>query len=386
MLKVLVLSFIGGYIFNLLHIPIPWMLGPIVVIILAQFIYEGQFKWSRKMHDLIESLKWLSKMRDLVKQLKWSGKMRNLVGPLKWPSKMCDLGVVMLGTVIGVQFNIALFGIMGSIFFYMITLNVILISGSIGIAYLTSKWAKIPMKAAILGAIPGGLSQIVIFAEEEKVEEIGVISYFQVIRLLLVVIFVPFIVAGHVVSKQPTDGQLTISLVLLIALAWVFSHLTQRIHLPVAFFITPIILLITLQLTTPIEMPQVPSIIMVIAQLLIGAHIGLMLKPNMLKLPVRVLLSGIFSAFALIALTFGSSFLMSLALDTTFTTSFLSTAPGGLDQMVLLADAVNAEVSLVSMFQTFRLLFIFILIMPLMKIFYRWREKKEIVYNQEAVE
>ena len=274
---------------------------------------------------------------------------------------------------------------MGSILFYMITLNVILIGGSIGIAYLTSKWANIPMKAAVLGAIPGGLGQIVVFAEEEKVEEIGVISYFQVIRLLLVVVFVPFIVAGQVMSKQPTDAKLTISLVLLIALAWVCSHLMQRIHLPVAFFITPIILLITLHLTTPIAMPQVPGIFMDVAQLLIGAHIGLMLKPHMIKLPVRVLVGGIFSAFALIALTFGSSFLMSFALDTTFATSFLSTAPGGLDQMVLLADAVKAEVSLVSMFQTFRLLFIFILIMPLMKMFYRWREKRDCLQSRQAV-
>ncbi|MET1178177.1 AbrB family transcriptional regulator [Peribacillus simplex] len=345
MLKVLVLSLIGGYIFSLLHIPIPWMLGPIVIVMLAQFIYKG---------------------------------------PLKWSGQMRDLGVVMAGTVIGVQFNINLLGMMSSILFYMITLNIILIGGSIGIAYLTGKWAKIPMKTAILGAIPGGLGQIIVFAEEEKVKEIGVISYFQVIRLLLVVVFVPFIVAGQVMSKQPTDAKLTISLVLLIALAWVCSHLTERIHLPVAFFITPIILLITLQLTTPMTMPKVPGIVMDVAQLLIGAHIGLMLKPSMIKLPGRVLIGGIFSAFALIALAFGSSFLMSFALDTTLATSFLSTAPGGIDQMVLLADAVNAEVSLVSMFQMFRLLFIFVLIIPLMKMFYRWREKKGIVYTQES--
>ena len=346
MLKVLVLSLIGGYMFSLLHIPIPWMLGPIVVVMLSQFFYKG---------------------------------------PLKWSGKMRDLGIVLVGTVIGIQFNIDLFGMMDSILIYMIILNVILIGGSIGIAYLTSKWAKIPMKAAVLGAIPGGLGQIIVFAEEEKVKEIGVISYFQIIRLLLIVVFVPFIVAGQVMSKQPTEAKLTISLVLLIALAWVCSYLMERIHLPVAFFITPIILLITLQLTTPIAMPQVPGIVMGIAQLLIGAHIGLMLKPHMIKLPVRVLVGGIFSAFALIALTFGSSFLMSFALDTTFATSFLSTAPGGLDQMVLLADAVNAEVSLVSMFQTFRLLFIFILIMPLMKLFYRWRGKKRLSTIKTAV-
>ena len=346
MLKVLILSFIGGYIFSLLHIPIPWMLGPIVVVMLAQFVYKG---------------------------------------PLRWSSQMRDLGVVMVGTAIGVQFNTDLFGMMGSILLYMITLNVILIGGSIAIAYLTSKWAKIPMKAAILGAIPGGLGQIVVFAEEEKVKEIGVISYFQVIRLLLVVVFVPFIVAGQVMSKPPTDAKLTISLVLLIALAWGCSHLMKRIHLPVAFFITPILLFITLQLTTPLAMPQIPGIIMDVAQLLIGAHIGLMLKPHMIKLPVRLLVGGIFSAFALIALTFGSSFLMSFALDTTFATSFLSTAPGGLDQMVLLANSIHGDVSLVSMFQTFRLLFIFILIMPLMKMFYRWSEKKKLSTIKNAV-
>lgn len=345
MLRVLALSLIGGYLFSLLHIPIPWMLGPIVVVMLTQFVYKG---------------------------------------PLKWSGKMRDLGVVMVGTVIGVQFNISLFGMMGSILFYMIVLNIILIGGAIGIAYLTGKWAKIPLRAAVLAAIPGGLGQIIVFAEEEKVKEIGIISYFQVIRLLLVVVFVPFIVAGQVMSKPPSDAKLTISLVLLIALALGCSHLMKRIQLPVAFFITPIILLIALQLTTPIAMPPVPGIVMVVAQLLIGAHIGLMLKPDMIKLPMRVLLGGVFSALALIALTFGSSFLMSFALDTTFATSFLSTAPGGLDQMVLLADAVKADVSLISMFQTFRLLFIFIIIMPLMKVFYRWWDKKETVYNSEG--
>lgn len=344
MLKVLVLSLVGGYIFSLLHIPIPWMLGPIMVVMLTQFIYKGTLKWS---------------------------------------SKMRDLGVVIVGTAIGVNFNIDLFGMMGSIIFYMVTLNFILIGGSIAIAYLTSKWTKIPMKAAVLGAIPGGLGQIIVFAEEEKIKEIGVISYFQVIRLLLVVVFVPFIVAGQVMSTQQVDEKLSISLVLLIALAWVCSYFTKRIHLPVAFFITPIILFITLQLTTPITMPIVPGMVMDIAQLLIGAHIGLMLKPDMIKLPVQVLVGGIVSAIALIALTFGSSFLMSFAMDTTFATSFLSTAPGGLDQMVLLADAINAEVSFVSMFQTFRLLFIFILVMPLMRIFYRWRDKKNAAYKQQ---
>ena len=138
MLKVLILSLIGGYLFSLLHIPIPWMRGPIVFVMVAQFFYKG---------------------------------------PLIWSGKLRDIGIVIVGTVIGVQFNIELFSMMGSILFYIFILNSILIGGSIGIAYFTSKWTDIPMKTAILGSIPGGLSQILIFAEEEKVEGLGFISY-----------------------------------------------------------------------------------------------------------------------------------------------------------------------------------------------------------------
>lgn len=343
MLNVLVLALIGGYIFHLLHIPIPWMLGPIVVIVMAQFVYKG---------------------------------------PLKWTPLTIDIGVVIVGTAIGVQFNVSLFNNIGSILFYMIVLNIILIASSIGVSYLIAKWIKVPVKSVILGTIPGGLGQIIVFAEEEKVSDLGVISYFQVIRLLLVVVVVPFIVAGQVMSKHETVAPMTSSLLFLIALSWVCARVSQKLHIPVAYFITPIIVIIALQLATPIAMPPVPSYVMAIAQLLIGAHIGLMLKPDMIKLPVRILVAGIVSAFALIILTLGSSFLMLFAMNTTFATSFLSTAPGGLDQMVLLANAIKADVSLVSMFQTFRLLFIFLLILPLLKLFYHWLEKRQ---NQQQV-
>lgn len=332
MLKVLLISCIGGVVFDLLNIPIPWMLGPIIFVMVTQFIYKGE---------------------------------------LKWPHALGDFGVVIVGTVIGIQFNIALFGQMGHLLLYMILFNVILIGAAFIIAYFTSKWTHIPIKAAILGAIPGGLSQTVMFAVEENIKEIGIISYFQVIRLLLVVVTVPFIVAGQIVAKPAVDVSFPMSLIAILALTFTCAYVTRKLHLPVAFFITPIIVLIILQLSTPITMPVIPGYVMDIAQLLIGANIGLMLKPHMIKLPIRVLVGGVLSALTLIGVTIGSSYLMGYLLQTSFTSSFLSTAPGGLDQMVLLADAIHADVSLVSLFQTFRLLFIFMCVMPLMKLFFK---------------
>lgn len=331
-IKVLIISCIGGWIFSQLNVPIPWMLGPIVFVMLTQFIYKGL---------------------------------------LKWPAPFLNIGVVIVGTVIGVQFNTSLFDQMGSLLLYMILVNVILIGGALLIAQGTSKWTGLPVKVAILGAIPGGLSQTVAFALEEKITDISTITYFQIIRLLLVVMIVPFIVSGDVVAASATGGALTFTLIALIVVSWCVSYVTNHFHLPVAFFITPIMFMLTLQLTTPIAMPPIPDYTMVIAQVLIGAHIGLMLKPHMLKFPKRVLVGGVVSALALILLTIGSSYLMMILMDTTFVSSFLSAAPGGLDQMVLLAEAIDADASLVSMFQTFRLLFIFLCIMPILKIAFR---------------
>jgi len=336
MLKVLVLALIGGFIFSWLHIPIPWMLGPLFTILITQFLYKGTLLWS---------------------------------------SKLLEIGIIILGVAIGEQFNLSLFSDIGMLLLFMILINVILIASSIVLAYILSKWSKLSIKSMILGAIPGGLGQIILFAEEENDVDIAAVTYFHIVRLILVVVFIPFIVSGHMVSKTVNHSSLSISLILLFILAWGCTYVAKRIKLPVAPFLAPILLVIGLQFTS-FEIAPVPSIIMNGAQLLIGAHIGLLLKPEMVKLPFRYLIAGILSAIGLIALTFGTSFIVSYFLDYSFASSFLSTAPGGLDQMVLLADAIGADVSVVSVYQIFRIMFIFLVVLPGLKFYYNYRAKK----------
>jgi len=336
MLTVLGLSLVGGFLFSLLNIPIPWMLGPIFVIIIAQFLYKGTLLWSANLRDF---------------------------------------GLVILGVAIGEQFNLSLFSGIGMLLLYMLLLNIILIASSVVLAFALSKWSKLSLKSMILGTIPGGLGQIIIFAEEEKNVNLTAITYFHIVRLILVVVVIPFIVSGHMISKSTAHIPVTFSLVFLILLAWGCSYVAQRLKMPIAYFLAPILLIIALQLTS-FDLAPLPSPIMNGAQLLIGAHIGLLLKPHMIKLPYRYLVAGILSALGLIALTFGSSYIVSYFLDYSFATSFLSTAPGGIDQMGLLADAIGADVSIVSIFQVFRLLFIFLIVMPAIQFFYNFAAKK----------
>jgi len=335
--KLLLLAVIGGYVFSLIHIPIPWMLGPIFSIITAQFFYKGTLSWSPRLQNI---------------------------------------GIVIVGIAIGEQFNLSLFRSAGILLLYMILLNIILIASSITLAFLLSKWSKLSLKSMILGTIPGGLGQILLFAEEEKDVDLAAITYFQIVRLLLVIVVIPFIVSGHIVSKSTANISMSYSLVLLFILSCGFAYVAKCFKMPIAYFLAPILLIIGLQFT-PFDLAPVPPLVMNGAQLLIGAHIGLMLKPHMIKLPFRYLVAGILSSVGLIAITYGTSFIISYTLDFSFATSFLSTAPGGLDQMVLLADAIHADISTVSVFQLFRLLFIFLFVMPALKYYYMFTAKKQ---------
>src|SRR5690606_5704107 len=130
-------------------------------------------------------------------------------GSLHWPKGLRNVGLVVVGLAIGQQFNLALFSDLGMLIVYMFILNIGLIIGSIGLAYLLSRWSKLSLKSMILSTIPGGLSQILTFAEEEKDVDLAAVTYFHVTRLILVVVIVPLIVTSHVTPKPESSANVT---------------------------------------------------------------------------------------------------------------------------------------------------------------------------------
>lgn len=324
-------AILGAILFQLLHVPIPWLLGPIVAVMLAQF------------------------------------RLRRL---MQWPSVLRNAGLVILGVSIGQQFNISIINNAGEILLAIVFVNVILLAFSVLLAYLIAKWTGLTMKTSITATVPGGLSQLVLFAEEENDIPLAVVTYFHVVRVISVVILVPFIVSGHVV-KDVTIGQgVSLGLMILIVVAACMVYIGKLLRIPVPHFLTPMFFTLILQFT-PITTPTMPSELLHIAQLFIGAYIGLLLKRHMLKLPKKTLVAGAGSAVLLLMITGATSIVVAKWLQLSFATGFLSTAPGGLDQMGLLAAAVGADISIVTVFQLVRLLLIFLIVLPLLKWMYR---------------
>ena len=331
MLLVFLIALIGAFLFNALSLPIPWLIGPIFSVLIAQFFIKDR---------------------------------------LRWPAVLRNTGLIIVGVAIGQQFDLALFTDFKSLLFFMVIVNILLFGFCLGIAWMISRTTGLTFKTAVAANVPGGLSQLVLFAEEEGDVNLTAVTYFHIIRVLGVVLLIPFLVSGHVVG----GGSIPITsnswqVVLLILFAAALVPFGKKVKLPVAHFLTPIIVVIILKLFH-IEAPTMPGDVLHIAQILIGAYIGLLLKPETLRLPFKVLIGGLTSTVAMIALAYGTSLIVAKFLNLSFATSFLSTAPGGLDQMGLLAAAVNADISVVTVFQLFRLLFIFLCVLPLIKWIY----------------
>ncbi|GAE44677.1 hypothetical protein JCM21738_1408 [Mesobacillus boroniphilus JCM 21738] len=100
----------------------------------------------------------------------------------------------------------------------------------------------------------------------------------------------------------------------------------------------------------------------------------MLLKPEKLKKKVSTIILALLSGFLLVLGSLALSFFLSDALDINIVTSFLSLAPGGMDQMGIIAHEVKADLSIVSGFQLFRLFFIYFAVPPIL----RWYFKRKI--------
>jgi hypothetical protein len=124
--------------------------------------------------------------------------------------------------------------------------------------------------------------------------------------------------------------------------------------------------------------PSLPSLLINAAQMMIGTYVGLMLKPGQLSNKVRTIALAIGSGILLIIGALGLSLLLTQLQPVTASTALLSLAPGGMDQMGIMAHEIHADLSMVAGYQLFRTFFIFFAVPPLLRMLFKltFREKE----------
>lgn len=350
----LVASIIGGMLFSIIGTPVPWLLGPIAATMIASRFKEVQLQWS-----------------PLVR----------------------NTGLMIIGYSFGIALTKEALIEIGSKLPSMLALTVLLILYCAGIAYLISKLTGVDYPTILTGSIPGGLSQMILFAEEVKGIDVPTVSFLQVSRLLMIVFTVPFIMLlGPFVDTSGSQEMVTstnFSVPLLpngliyIVMCLMMAFLGQKIHAPTPYLLGPIVGTAILNLTS-FHAPYLPSAVLDASQLMVGGYIGLLLKPQGLKSKTKMISLAIFSGLFMILGSMALSLILIHLFGVSISTSFLSLAPGGMDQMGILAYEANADVSMVTGYQIFRLLFIFFVVPPLLRwIFMRTKSKR---YENQKIE
>lgn len=347
---------IGGFIFTKLHTPIPWLLGPMAgVLVCSRFIKT----------------------------------------PLFWPTFIRNIGLIMVGYSIGLSFTkTALVQILANLpSMFVMTLSLVLFCA--GIAFVISKLTKVDYPTVLTGSIPGGLTQMVIFAEEMKDIDLTTVTFLQVARLLMIIFFVPFLAFSSFLNNgravdtaAPTHalqsfGNASFPLLVLFAIVCIaFAFLGKKLRLPTPFLLGPILGSAILSISG-IHGPELPAPALDLSQFLIGAYIGLLLKPEKLDHKAKIISLALLSGLFMIAFSLGLSIILAHQNNISYSTCLLSLAPGGMDQMGILAHEVHADLSMVTGYQLFRLFFIYFAVPPILRWIFRMgkNQQKSRIYS-----
>ncbi|MGO4538531.1 AbrB family transcriptional regulator [Paenibacillus sp. 2TAB19] len=350
----------GGILFKLLHVPIPWLLGPMI----ATLIVCNTTK---------------------VK--------------LVWPGQLRQAAMITVGYTIGLSLTGSALREMSLQLPTMLLMTALLLLFCAFIALIISKLSHSDYKSALLGSVPGGLSQVILLAEETKGTNLTMVTVTQVIRLMVIVICIPLLAYSPMISHYDAGSSATAettvtavveastssaalwsglfpNLILFAVVGVACAWIGDKIKFPTAYLLGPAIGTAALQFTG-VHGPELPSLFVNAAQLMIGVYVGMLLKPQQLEHKVRTLLLAIASGLLMLLCALGLSVLLSKLQSVSEATAMLSLAPGGMDQMGIIAHAINADLSMVAGYQLFRMLFIFFVVPPLIRFVFKVVDKRQ---------
>ena len=325
----------GGFLFSLLHIPLPWMLGPLTITLIHH-------------------------------ALRGRG--------TRWPVGLRNAGMIVIGysmgrTVTVETMQLILINLPG-----MAAVTLLIVSFSLAMGYLTHRKTGISLASGILGSVPGGLAQMVLMVEEIEEADVAAVTLMQMARIMAVLFIVPFVATygiAHLPAGPPASSPLAVaagySLVAALPallMAPLGALLAIRLHAPIPFLLGPIFATMTAVLLG-FPAPQVPGPLINTAQLFFGVYLGVTISLESLKGAGRVLPWAIGGAVALVAFTYLLAFGLTRITSASLLTAFLSTAPGGITEMGIVALTLGADVAFILAYQLFRLFFI-LLVAPLL--------------------
>jgi membrane AbrB-like protein len=329
----LAIGFAGGTLAWWAHMPLPWMLGPLLA----------------------------------TAGLGLAG------APLVPIGRARSFGQLIVATSIGLQFTQA--AVVKLFFLLPLILGVTVISTFIGMigALILMRLSRLDPSTCFFATTPGGVvemaNQAVLFGA--RLEPIAVV---HVMRVALIVALAPAAVTQMadggvqaVTSATPVGWPIFVAL---LAVAAVGGLVMALRGMPNAWFLGPLLIAACLA-TLGLSVSRAPDAFLLVAQVLMGTSLGTQFRREFLTRLLPLILAGIavviFTTGAHALLAVGLAHLLGLPL----TTMLLAVMPGGMAEMVITAKLLGLDATVVTGFQLLRIVFVLLLCRPAYGVFMR---------------
>lgn len=289
---------------------------------------------------------------------------------VSWPKRWREYALMIAGYGIGSTFTTDTWNNFLAELAGVAEATVVIMAASIALAFITAKIARENLKSCIMGMLPGGMTLTMLLCEEDKKVNPNVVMVMQIIRLLGVVVAVPFLVIW-LLNAQVTGSSVAlpnhggVHWFVFVPLSILGFFIAKKVHLPTPRLLGPILATAAFAVYTEGVQP-VPFWLMAPAQVSIGLFMGMQLDADRIIKTKKMVPFILIGTAILIFVSVSMAKVLSARYGFSLVTAFLAMAPGGIAEMSLAGMSMGENVSIILTYQLVRVLAINIFIPPLL--------------------
>jgi membrane AbrB-like protein len=316
-LKALAVGIPAGYLFDYLHTPIPWMIGPMIGVAAL-----------------------------------------NLMGvPMRAPPYARQMGQVILGSAVGLYFTPPVVAELAGDFLAIIAATIaVFIVAALG-ALTLSRASGVDSKSTFFASIPGGAMAMAVLAERYGAQIVPV-AVAHSLRVSLVVILIPFALTYGGIPLVGAAYRPDVPLDYTILIPWllfgcVLGEVSERLRLHNGYLLMPIFFGAALTVSG-LQLSAVPHGFTDFAQLMFGLVLGARYERAFFVRYKLFIPFALLNSFFILIASVAAGAALAWAFSLPVATMIMATAPGGLAEMTITAQALQISVPLVVAFHLFR--------------------------------
>lgn len=319
----LLLAAAFGWLLDSLHVPVAWLLGPMV----AGILIVARTGRPEPIHPSYQAF-----------------------------------GQAVLGLFVGIAFPLAT--LQAAMQYALPLLLAVTITGGLSLlnGHLLSRWTGIDPATGFLGSLPGAAPSMVAMSDELGADPVAV-AILQYVRLMLVVAIAPLAV-GALFPAQAAAGPeaaaralpaapVALSLLLLAAAGAAGVTVGRWLRLPSPTFLGSFLAVLPVSWLLPYSLVM-PEPVFDLGMLLVGFSIGVRFDMPMVRRLGKMVLVEVVLVIGLIGLCLGVGYLFHLLSGVDTVTAVLGSTPGGTDVMVASSLQLGADAGLVLAMQMTR--------------------------------